>query len=116
MSLFPGKNKTAIQCSVRFRELMKQRHEYWAENVHESTKNIEEEEFPHFLRWMADPTGSVPGLNKNMKVRTVEPSIPSFFTDPNFVLTGTQNGRVPLFKFDYVGNRTEDEQEDEKIE
>ena len=86
---------------------MKRRPNFWGENVAESVKDIEEDEFPDFLRWMADPTGSVPGRNEDVKIRTIEPKAPSFFTDPNFKLTGTQTGSVPLFKFTYTGNDDE---------
>ena len=103
MSLFPETNKTAVQCSVRFRELMRHRPEFWAENIVESMKDCSEtKEQIDFLRFLADPTGSTPNQNKDITTHTVKADQDTFFTNPNFQLIGTEMGALPTFRFKYV--------------
>ena len=114
MSLFPQKNTTAVQCSVRFRELIQDRPGFWAENVAESLKDCkDDDEVIDFLRWMADPTGSTPGQNKDIKIETVDPNGDDFFKNPDFEFTGQEMGTIPFYKFEYKPK--EDSQDDEKI-
>jgi hypothetical protein len=110
MSLFPEKDTTAVQCSIKFRELMKQRPDFWGENIVNSMKDCtESKEQIDFLRFLADPTGSVPGQNKDITTHTVDLDGDDFFKNPNFELISSEMGALPTFHFKYTPPTIDDE-------
>ena len=111
MSLFPEKNTTAVHCAKRFRELMKERPGFWAENVVDSIQDMTNSfEQIDFLRYMADPKGVTPGRNQHCKTYDVDPNAENFHTHKDFKLTARIPGKIPTYKFDYCPDEKEEKE------
>ena len=109
MSLFPEAPTTAKQAADKFLQLMRDRPQFWAENVAEVTSHLKDPiQQLDFLRWMADPKGVTPGRNKNARMIPVKPG-PGMEDHPDFILTSVVPGAVPTYKVTYRP-RSQDEE------
>ena len=101
MSLFPEEATTAKLAADKFMQLMKERPQYWGENICDSIEKLtDEKEQMMFMKWLADPYNKTGNKDKPVQIST-NYSTDTFENHPDYEVLSTVSGSVPLVRLLY---------------